>query len=465
MKPVHKLTRYPIGSLREIWTISWPLILSFMSMSLMLFTDRLLLSRYSTAALDSATMAGTISFAFTILPMTVAAISEVFVGRYQGEGRHSELGRPVWQMAWFVLMIAPLFWLLGWLLPPFLFTNPLHYEQKKIYFNIMMLIAPLFVAGTGVSGFFVGTGRVRTITICAVLANSVNIVLDYILINGWGPIPDLGVAGAAIATGTAEAMQLILLGALFLSKKNRKNNGTANWHFKKNIFKESVRIGFPSGLGVTLEIGVHFIFFLLMEKAGKHQLTIAALTQSCYFLIFFTVEGLSKGVTAICSNLLGRGGERLSISRVLRSAFVLHTVFTLILVVAVFFFYDFIIDIFLNDAEEKALLTPTTLNQIQWAFGWLCLFYLFDGYSRVFIGHLTAAGDTKFLLFSGIAANFTFYLMPLYVAVHYLHGGAATAWMIIAFYGLSLTLVDGWRYYSERWTITSERLRLSNNNQ
>jgi len=48
MKPAYQLTRHPIGSLKEIWSISWPLILGLLTMSIMLFTDRLLLARYKT---------------------------------------------------------------------------------------------------------------------------------------------------------------------------------------------------------------------------------------------------------------------------------------------------------------------------------------------------------------------------------------------------------------------------------
>ena len=429
-------------------------------MSLMLFFDRLLLSRYSVSALDAAAMAGTLAFAFLILPITISAISEVFVGRYNGEGRHHALGWPVWQMGWFALMLIPICLLVGWALPPLAFEES-NYAQKAVYFKYIMAIGPLFIATTAVAGFFIGTGRVRVITVTAIISNCINIILDSLLINGWGALPALGIRGAAIATAIAEFSHLFILVSLFLSHDNRKGKGTGDWHFEKGIFTEAIRVGFPSGLGLSLEITVHYAFFYLMERVGQHQLTIAALTQSFFLLLIFTYEGLSKGVTAICSNLLGSNSERTLLLRVIHSALLIHTIFALILTTTVYFCYDDIVTLFLNQREEGQLLMPTLITQIQWAFGWLCIFYLFDGYARVFIGMLTAAGDTAFILYTNVTANIAFYLVPLVISTIYFGRGTATAWMIIAFYGCTITTIFRYRYYSERWMISSERLKLN----
>ena len=47
------LTRYPEGSIRELWTISFPLMVSTFAMLFMIFTDRIFLAHYSIDAMNA----------------------------------------------------------------------------------------------------------------------------------------------------------------------------------------------------------------------------------------------------------------------------------------------------------------------------------------------------------------------------------------------------------------------------
>lgn len=462
-KPSYQLTNYPVGSLREVWTISWPLILSLFSMSLMLFTDRLLLSRHSIQDLNAAAAAGTAVYMFIVLPLSIAAISEVFVGRYHGQERHLELGKPVWQMIWFSLMTTPLFLAVGYLFPSLLFYESLNIEKETIFFFTITLFSPLFLMSVAIAGFFIGSGKVKVVTLCSILANLLNIGLDYLLIYGFGPIPSLGIQGAAIATGIAETFQVGCLLVLFLTATNRAKYGTMQLSFNYKILKESLRIGFPVGLGLTVEMLSHFLFFRMMGKAGEVNLTIAAMLQSVIFLVFFLYEGLSKGVTTICANLLG-GKQLTNIRKVLRAASLLQFFFFLIITATYLLFSDQIIDLFLNQQEEKTLLTDEFIRTIHIGTIWVCLFFLFDGLTRVIAGLLTAAGDTKFLLYAGTVLNFTAYIVPLYLLVNFGKGKADNAWMVIFFYSVTMFAVYFYRYRTMKWITSSDKINKHSQN-
>ena len=105
----YQLTPYSVGSIKEVWTISWPLMLGLLSSSVMIFIDRILLSRYSIDSMNSAATAGTAFYAFLILPLIIAGISEVFVGQYHGHDEHQKMGIAAWQMIWFSIFITPIF--------------------------------------------------------------------------------------------------------------------------------------------------------------------------------------------------------------------------------------------------------------------------------------------------------------------------------------------------------------------
>src|ERR1700733_6336679 len=97
------LTKYAPGSLRELWSIAFPLMLSSFSFLAMIFVDRLFLARYSPEAMSAAVTSGTAAWSFIGSGIILAAMSEVFVAQYNGAGIKKRLGEPVWQMIWFSL--------------------------------------------------------------------------------------------------------------------------------------------------------------------------------------------------------------------------------------------------------------------------------------------------------------------------------------------------------------------------
>jgi len=104
-----QLTRYSEGSVQELWAISYPLILSILSVNMMLFFDRLILARYNTGAMNAAVLAWLIFSIFQLGTIGIASIAEVFVGQYNGAKKLNKMGEPVWQMIWFSLMTGFIF--------------------------------------------------------------------------------------------------------------------------------------------------------------------------------------------------------------------------------------------------------------------------------------------------------------------------------------------------------------------
>lgn len=83
------------GTLKELWSISFPLVLSFMSVSLMLFLDRLFLAHYSLDAFNASVSASMLVQLLQFWCLSTVSIAEVFVGQYNGSGRKGQLGEPV----------------------------------------------------------------------------------------------------------------------------------------------------------------------------------------------------------------------------------------------------------------------------------------------------------------------------------------------------------------------------------
>ncbi len=450
MSHAYQLTKHPVGTLREIWTMSWPLMLSLMSNSIMLFVDRLLLSWHSPSALAAGANASMAYYLFLVIPMAICAISEVLVGRLHGEEKLAEIGKPVWQTVWLAFLIAIPCWLAAMYLPPLVFFHTGNEEYETRYFQILMSFAPCMCAAIALSGFFIGIGNIKVVTWCTVCANIFNAVVGYFLIFGVGSLPALGVTGAGFATGISQVLQMGLLLICFLSRHNRKAYGTGRISFDKTHFMEALRIGAPAGTGHLVEVFAHFLFFRIVMLAGSQQMAIAALVQSFYLLFGFVVDAQSKGVGAIIANLLGAREFGL-VSRVFTSAVRLHTIFSLCLFAIMAVFLDAFLNIFFSGEGTRLLEDPNIHMMAMQAMLWMCVFFLFDGYCWILIGHLTASGDTKFIFYVSSIVNWIAYVLPVFLIVGLGGRGADAAWMIIAIYSMVNFAIYYWRYRSGRW--------------
>lgn len=91
-------------------------------------------------------------------------------------------------------------------------------SQAELYLRIRALGAPAALVGTVAVGTYRGILDTRTPLLVTGAANAVNLLLDPLLIFGFGPVPAFGVAGAAVATVVAEWTSAFTFWAL-LSKE------------------------------------------------------------------------------------------------------------------------------------------------------------------------------------------------------------------------------------------------------
>jgi len=92
------LTRHKPGSLRELWAISWPLILTIFSGSCMTFIDRSILAHYKTEAFVACSTAQPWIWTVSTILHSFLVITEIFVGRFNGAREYKKIGPIIWQM-------------------------------------------------------------------------------------------------------------------------------------------------------------------------------------------------------------------------------------------------------------------------------------------------------------------------------------------------------------------------------
>lgn len=450
MQNSYQLTQHPIGSIREFFSLSWPLMLGIISHTLMMFVDRLFLAHYDSLALNAVSSSSLAYYAVVALPLGVAAIAEVLVGRQHGENQFAKIGTIVWSISALVAFVTPILWLIAATAPQTLFAGSGNEHYETIYFQILLLFAPIHLLQIVLVSFFIAIGKVRIVTAAALFGNIVNIILAYPLIFGVDGIPSLGIAGAAWATGIAQFVQLMFLSALFLNKSNRTQYNSHKCKLDFAKMRESLHIGIPSGLGQVMELSCHFLFLRMVLSVGPEQMTILAVVQSIYILISFITQAQSKTAGAIVSNLLG-GKAFHFIPKVLRSALTMHSSFALVLFALVCFFPEFLLKLFMESSSAAIPLDSDLFTNFKMSLLFMAGFFLFDGFSWIMVGFLTAAGDTRYILGVSLLVHSVAYILPTAYFIYLHHGGADVAWSIVMSMSVLCFGLYFWRYITGRY--------------
>lgn len=456
-----QLTRFKAGSIRELFAISFPLMMSSLSMMAMIFVDRVFLARYNLAAMSAAVTAGTAAWSLLGSLAILAGMAEVLVAQFNGSKQHHRLGEPVWQMFWFscatTILFIPMAFLGGEI---FFFGSPLR-DFEEIYFRWLNYFGPVFVAQSAISAYFIGRGRPGIVTWLAIGGNLLNALLDWLFIfgvEGW--FEPMGLRGAAIATSLGSLFQLIFLFCLFQRKKERETYGTFRYRLNWPVMRTCLGVGVAMAGMFFIEISGWAFFYKMIGLAGAEQVILAGICQSITILFMFISEGIGRGASTIVGNYIG-SKQSSKAYQVFRAGLKLHLIFFLVMSILFFVFPQVLVDLFIGGKSslQQAMLninllpdqiaglesTLTTLLQLT------LFFLLFEGVRYLISGMLTAAGDTIFILVAGSFSVVSFLIIPTFLSVHLFHQGVVAAFVISIIFLFLIATIFLARFYWGPW--------------
>ena len=145
-----------------------------------------------------------------------------------------------------------------------------------------------------IASYFSGIGRTKVVMIADVLGMMMNIPLSYVLIFGKLGFPTLGIAGAALGTFISSAFALLLFTLFYLQRENReKYQVLSSFKLDKPILQRYVRLGFPSGLELFLNIAAFNLFLLMFQSYGVAEGASAAIVFNWDILSFVGPSNIS----------------------------------------------------------------------------------------------------------------------------------------------------------------------------
>ena len=233
--------------------------------------DVAVLGRYGARELAASGVGNAVFFAFSVVGMGIILGLDPLVSQAVGALDRPRARRVLWQGVWLSMIVSAglTIVLIAAVLALPVIGTPELIAPARLYLLIRILGVAPFLMFFAVRSYLQGHGVTRPMLVAMVAANVLNLVGDIVLVFGYGPIPSMGVAGAAIATVLCTFLQLAIVVAAIGAVKVDE---AVDHRFDARAVAQAFRVGIPIGLQMGAEVGVFALVAVLAGRLGTLQL-------------------------------------------------------------------------------------------------------------------------------------------------------------------------------------------------
>lgn len=416
------------------------------SQTVMWTVDSVMVGRVGKVELAAVGLGGLMVITLYAFFMGLSYSLSTFVAQNFGAGKYSRCGAMLSQGAYLAVASGVVLLLVRQLNP---YTIDLLGPAPEVrvlavsYTDIRMLSAPFFILHYFYSNFFRGIGNMRTPMKVAIVANLLNIVLDYFFIFGKGPFPQLGVEGAGWATSAANVVFAVLLAYIAMRRPYRERYETyKHWKLDLPAVRGLLTVGIPIGVHYFLDIGSFLVFSAYVGRMGTDELAANQIIIQILALSFMPCHGFSVAATTLMGQYIGAGQPAIAKKSAYKTIR-LGLTFAGLLALMYVLFSGGLVRMFNDDPRVvwygKRLILLAAV------------FQFFDALQMVTSGALRGAGDTRFPMMLALSGGWLLFLPLAYVCGTILDGGVVGAWIGGVVYVVILGVGMFIRLRTDRW--------------
>jgi len=364
------------------------------------FADNVMVGQLGTAELAAVSLGNSfvfiamslgIGFSTAITPLVAEADSANNISQGKNAFKHGLM---------LCTFLSVLLFLIILLLKPLMYymDQPKEVVELAIpYLNYVALSLIPLIIFQALKQFSDGLSNTKYPMYATILANVINIILNYLLIFGSFGFPKLGIVGAAIGTLFSRIIMVYFLWMIFKSKDKFRPYIT-NFNFKKIEQKISAKLfnlGFPSALQMFFEVGIFTAAIWLSGVLGKNPQAANQIALNLSSMTFMVGIGLSVAAMVRVGNQKGLN-DFISLRRIAFSIFFLTFIIEIIFASFFLIFRDWLPTLYIdgdtlvniNDNKEVVLIASKLLLVA-------AFFQIFDGLQVAILGALRGLQDVK----------------------------------------------------------------------
>ncbi len=380
--------------------LSYPVILGMLGHTFVAFADNIMVGQLGTAELAAVSLGNSFVFIAMSLGIGFSTAITPLVAEADGAGdqaagknalKHGLVLCTLLGLSLFgvILLCKPLLYHMEQ--PPEVVELAIPYLELVAFSLVPLVMFQAF------KQFSDGLSQTKYPMIATILANVVNISLNYLLIFGSFGFPKMGIVGAAIGTLASRVVMVAFIWFLLKQKKKFKVYVT-HFNFKKiekKVMKKIINLGFPSALQMFFEVAIFTAAIWLSGVLGKNAQAANQIALNLSSMTFMVGMGLSVAAMVRVGNQKGLQNFR-DLKRIAESIFfltlLLEIVFAAVFLVGRHWFPTIYLDVddLVNQADNTEVIVIAAKLLLVAAF-----FQISDGLQVVVLGALRGLQDVR----------------------------------------------------------------------
>lgn len=440
------------GSVLDLLKVSFPIMISQGSSSLMMFTDRYVLTSLGKDYPSASMAGGFFALLCVIFFSGILTYINPLVSQYRGSGQKSKCSVVVSQGVIFSFWVFPLVLILGY------FSAPLYFDfigtavNEKIlsisYFNILNLFCFFVLINSVFSCFFSGVKNAKIVMFANLVAMVVNIPLTYYAVHFGLFGAFYGIEGAALATSLSQVIMFLIYIFSYLREKNQKEYSVQDsFSLNRPVLKKLFKFGFASGLEFFLLFFAFNTFVTLFHSYGSNEALAMTIVFSWDIIAFLPLWGLSIGVMSVSGNFLGarniKGALDTTYSGLKIALFIVLFMGGLFL-----FFTEDLVTLLMPESLEDDYHSILNLSCLMLKTA--AIYCVAEGVNMVVSATLRASGDTKCCLYISLLCHWSV-LIVSFVAIKQMSWLPYYTWLVFVLSLFVQSCLFLGRFYQGSW--------------
>lgn len=434
---------------KELLYLAYPMVISQGAFAVMIFTDRFFMSLVSPTHMAASLGGGVASFFCMSLFIGVLSYTNALVAQYFGTNELAKCPRVVSQGLMLTLGFVPILLVLGYFVSD-MFLIMGHTTElaalESTYFLVLIWGASVSLFKTCIASYFAGIGQTRVVMIADTFGVALNIPLSYALIFGVGGLPELGIAGAAYGTIIATVFSLGIFMFFYLEQNHRQRFKVKDsFVFDRGIFNRFVRLGFPSGIEMFLNVAAFNLFLLMFQSYGVAEAASAAIVFNWDIVSFVPMIGLNVAIISLVGRFIG-AEDMSGLRAVIKAGFVMGLGYSAFLALIFLVFRVPLVDLFVGAGPDvERIITLGSFMMIG-----LATYVMADAIILISGGVLRGAGDTRWLMWVSILLHWLM-LVVQYFVIKVWALGPKVSWIVFVIMILMTGGAYVLRLMSSKW--------------